>query len=198
MNISSLNQKLALLGIGIILVTLMVALTFPDGYKEVNKQPNFIGVVELAEKIRSREDFTLIDLRDTASYEEFHLPTAQLIPLEEFSLKSQVGKVICYSGDDLLARRLWDSLSKSERERTFILYGGVRDWFDYLLYPTLPYGEAVSDPVLLNRIHKLCEFYSGFADFEKDPALMDYYNLDLTRAPWPKVQRSGSLVRKGC
>ena len=184
--------------LGLVLASLIMALAYPEGLNRVKRQPQFIGVVELAEKIKNRESFTLIDLRDSAEYHEFRIPSAIHVPLGEISAAHLEAPVIFYSGDDLLTRRLWDSLPDSLRDQTVIVYGGVRDWYSHLLYPTLPFGEVGGDSVLLERVHELCEFYGGYAEFEEDPSLMDYYKKDLSRVKWPAPSRSGALARKGC
>lgn len=200
MLVNKLNDKDKILvaGIAFVLAGLALAIASPNGWNNVNRQPNFIGVVELAEKIKNRENIVVIDLRDLASYDEFHLPTAQHIPFEKFTLDNLNVTTVFYSGDDLLSRRLWDSLPDSMRTRSMILYGGVRDWYDRLLYPKLPFGKEVKDKALFERVHSLCQFYGGFAEFVSEKGLMDYYTNDLSVAPWPTFQRSGGLMRKGC
>lgn len=190
--------RVFLAGISFLLAGLAMAIAFPDGLNEVNKQPNFIGVVELAEKIKNRESFTLIDLRDSASFESFHIPGAQNLTFQNFDPGLLNGVTIYYSGDDLRARRLWDSLENEERAKTFILYGGIHDWYDRLQYPTLPFGDHITQPELLKRVHDLCQFYGGYAEFEPDSTLLNYYQINLSSAKWPKASREGVLVRKGC
>ncbi|WP_424963984.1 rhodanese-like domain-containing protein [Ekhidna sp.] len=198
MNDLTINRRLALIGFGIVLAGLVMALAFPEGLNGVNRQPQFIGVVELAEKIKNREMLDIVDLRDARSYEEFHIPTASNVPLDEFNPNLITKQTIVYSGDDLLVRRLWDTLPDSLRDHTVIVHGGVHDWFDRVLYPTLPFGDGVTNKSLVNKVHELCQFYGGFADFENDAGLIEYYEKDLTKASWPKVYRTGGLIRKGC
>lgn len=194
---SLFGNRVLLVIVGVVMASLIMSLAFPEGFNRANRQPNFIGVVELAQKIRNRESMVLVDLRDQEAYDEFHIPSATQIPLDEVKGYLFEQPVIFYSGDDLLARQLWDNLPDSLRDRTTIVYGGVRHWYDRVLYPTLPFGKGVTDSDLLDQIHDLSEFYGGFADFEES-ALLDYYKKDLTKVGWPKVQVGGSLMRKGC
>lgn len=191
-------NNLLLAGFAFILAGIAVAIATPDGFNGVNKQPNFIGVVELAEKIKNQEEFTLIDLRDSASYVEFHIPRAKNHTYQSYDLKTIKGTTVFYSGDDLLARRVWDSLPDSLKEESLILFGGVRDWYDHLLYPTLPFGDHVSNEKLFKQVHDLCQFYGGYADFKADSSLLDYYKVNLSTVKWPKPKVGGKLVRKGC
>lgn len=191
-------EKIRLTIIAFVLSGLAFAAASPDGFSGINKQPNFISVIDLAQKIKKREELQLIDLRESQFYNEFHIPTARNIPLGEIDFSEIDPGTVFYSGDDLLSRKLWDSALESERSKITILYGGVRDWYDRLLYPTLPYGDMVDDPELLGEIHTLCDFYGGFADFESDAKLLNYYQINLSTAKWPSSQRKGTLVRKGC
>ncbi|WP_436515905.1 rhodanese-like domain-containing protein [Ekhidna sp. To15] len=191
-------NNLLLAGFAFILAGIAVAIATPDGLNGVNKQPNFIGVVELAEKIKNQEKFSLIDLRDSASYAEFHIPKAKNNSLQSLDLKTIKEPTIFYSGDDLLDRRIWDLLPDSLRTKSHILYGGIRDWYDHLLYPTLPFGDHVNDEKLFKQVHDLCQFYGGYADFKADSLLLDYYRIDLSNSKWPKVKSVSKLVRKGC
>lgn len=184
--------------VGMALVSLVVGLVFPEGYDNRNRSPNFIHVLELAELIRDREAFQLIDLRSPEAFKEFHIPTARNLSIQQLNSYPFEGKVIFYSENDLLTRRLWGLLSDEERLNSAILYGGIQDWYHRLLYPKLPYGDHVQDPELLQRIHELCKFYGGFADFKNDPDLLDYYQLDMKNALWPQHHKGGKLVRKGC
>lgn len=193
-----LRQKSTVTVLGIVLTSLLVGLAFPNGFRDANRPPNFIGVVELAEKIRNREDFLLIDLREATLYEEFHIPSAQNKPFSKLNVEELEGTIIFYSGDDLVARQAWNAMPDRLRSRSRILYGGVHDWYSRLLYPTLPFGAKVEDRVVLDRVHELSNFYGGYADFKDDPNLMNYYRINLQQASWPKYNRSGTLVRKGC
>ncbi len=191
------NKTLMMIG-GVLMACLIMSLAFPEGFNRVNRQPNFIGVVELAQMIKNRESMLLVDLRDREAYEAFHIPSATHIPFNEVNGDLFEQPMIFYSGDDLLARKLWDSLPDSLRDRTTIVYGGVRHWYDHVLYPTLPFGKGLADSVLLDQIHELCEFYGGFAEFERDNTLLNYYKQDLKKVTWPRVQIGGKLMRKGC
>ncbi len=192
-----MNQKLALIGIGIVLASLVVALAFPNGLNDVNEQPNFIGVIELAEKIKNREDFELLDLRSEELYKDFRLPGASRSEIEELVIDADKNYVI-YSGDDLLVRQFWDRVSIESRSNVYILYGGARAWHEQLLYPKLPNNPNEQHKELVERIHELSVFYGGFAEFSGDENSLTYYLVNKKTAPWPKIQVSGKLMRKGC
>lgn len=197
MRVLTFNQKL--LGVGgiIALLTLAVAVVKPAGGHDL---PHFKCVICLAEQIKNRNPLQLIDLRSDSLYQSFHLPSAVSNPYESFdhSTLSEERTLIFYSGDDLISRRFWVDLPDSVKERSFILYGGIRDWYERLLFPKLPLNPQVSDTGMVNRVKQLSEFYSGQPEFTNDFTLLDYYYKDLKNAPWPKYNRVGSMIRRGC
>lgn len=193
-----MHKKAGLVLVGVILAGLIVGMTFPEGFQRVNRQPNFVHVLQLAERIKNREDFVLVDLRDSTAYASFHLPGAKHLPLEDLDPSAIRPGTVFYSGEDVLARRLWDQLPDTLRDEVYILYGGVTDWYDHILYPTLPFGTYVTNAELVDRIDRLSRFYGGYAEFKADKELLNYYQINLHEVHWPKVQPKGQLVRKGC
>jgi hypothetical protein len=194
------NQKLAAMAFLLAVASLIASLAFPNGPKSVSQAPRFVSVLSLAEQIKNREPLVLIDLREPDLYDEFHLPTAVSISLNEIQEKGlPEGKTyVFYSGDDLLTRHLWISLPQAIKKRSSILYGGVHDWYNYLLYPALPLVVHGEDSVITEKVNALTRFYGGQAEFEKDSSSLAYYSKDLSKAAWPVVKRVGKLSRKGC
>jgi hypothetical protein len=194
------NQKLAAMAFLLAVASLIASLAFPNGPKSVSQAPRFVSVLSLAEQIKNREPLVLIDLREPDLYDEFHLPTAVSISLNEIQEKGlPEGKTyVFYSGDDLLTRHLWISLPQAIKKRSSILYGGVHDWYNYLLYPALPLVVHGEDSVITEKVNALTRFYGGQAEFEKDSSRLAYYSKDLSKAAWPVVKRVGKLARKGC
>ncbi|MEQ9404901.1 MAG: rhodanese-like domain-containing protein [Cyclobacteriaceae bacterium] len=195
----SLNERLAILAFTMAFLSFLFAFINPDGLSGVNEKPNFISVISLAEKIKNREDLQVIDLRSEDSYGEFHLPTAEHIPLEQLLQLTELSgdTIVFYSGDDFLSRRLWTLMPDSTKRKSYVLFGGVHDWYERLLYPKLPSRFEGRDSVL-NTVHDLSVFYGGKVEFTEGDELMEYYQLDFTETSWPVSKRQNGLVRKGC
>jgi len=194
------NQKLAVVGITLAVVSLVTGLLFPNGMNGANQPPRFISVMDLAWQIKERKPIELIDIRSPELYNEFHLPTAKNVPLQNFEVQDidESDLFIFYSGDDLLVRQLWISLPESVRSKSYLVYGGVRDWFDHILYPSLPLQVHDRDSMMVEQIDELCRFYGGQVEFNGSIKSLDYYYQDVNSSPWPVVQRAGKLVRRGC
>ncbi|MEP1095463.1 MAG: rhodanese-like domain-containing protein [Cyclobacteriaceae bacterium] len=196
----SLNQRLAAVAFVLAFVGLLFSFISPDGMKSVNQKPNYISVVSLADRVKNREDMQIVDLRAKELFEEFHIPTAQHIPLDSFFKKISIpkGTLIFYSGDDLFSRQLWTRLPDSLKGRSYIVYGGIHDWYERLLYPELPAKTSTQDSAIFRSVHDLSLFYGGQAEFVEGQDVLEYYRQDLTDVAWPKSHRENGLVRKGC
>lgn len=189
------NRILLLAGGVLAALSLAAALIFPNGMDGVSTRPRFISVLTLAEQIKDRKLLRIVDLRADSLYQAFHLPGAVNAWLPE---ESGTDTLVFYSGDDLLARQRWASLPASVRARSYVLYGGVRDWFERLLYPELPLVPVAGQERLMKQVEDLSNFYGGQPEYMPDTAVLQYYKIDLERTGWPAVRRGGRLVRKGC
>ncbi|MEL7002046.1 MAG: rhodanese-like domain-containing protein [Bacteroidota bacterium] len=196
----SLNQKLAAVAFILAFMGLLLSFMSPDGIDNANLAPNYISVIDLADKIKNRKPFRVIDLRSEELYEQFHVPTAEHIPLSQgmVELEPSEGSLVFYSGDDHLSRQLWRELPEHIKRRSSILYGGVHDWYERLLYPELPAKADYNDSAIFNKIHELSLFYGGQPDFVGNKEVMKYYQQDFSQLPWSKSYRQNGLVRKGC
>lgn len=172
----------------------------PDGWKNVNERPNYISVLDLAEKIKRREDIQLIDLRSPQEYDEFHLPTARNLSekdLVQYKMPES-NTVVFYSSDDKQTSHLWSILDDQRKKQSYILYGGVHDWYSRLLYPKVPLNITPKDSLLTKKIISLSKFYGGRIEVSEQHHLLDYYRLDLESARSNAKSHHGSLRRKGC
>jgi len=196
----SLSQRLATIAFILAFFGLLFSFVSPDGMKNVNKKPKYISVVSLAEMVKNREDIQIIDLREKELFDEFHIPTAEHIPLESLLNEPSIlgDTLVFYSGDDLLSRQLWIRLPNSLKERSYIVYGGIHDWYERLLYPELPAKTGPQDSAIFQEVHDLSLFYGGQAEFVEEQDALEYYRQDLKEAEWPKPHRENGLVRKGC
>lgn len=196
----SLNRKLGVLAFTLAFVGLLFDFISPEGKNQINESPNYISVVSLAEKIKNRESVRVIDLRSKELFEEFHIPTADHLPLERWLDQNEISDdlLVFYSGDDPLCRQLWRGLPQSVQQRSVILYGGIHDWYERLLYPKLPIKYDRGDSAIFHKVHDLSLFYGGQAEFVEDKEVMKYYQQDFDKLKWQKSHRQNGLVRKGC
>lgn len=194
----SLNKRLAAVAFVLAALAMVSSFVAPEGLKNENDSPRFISVVALANAIKNREEFRLIDIRDVEAYKEFHLPSAVNIPYDSALVMDFKQKVIFYSGDDYLAKRLWEKRHETLGPNTLVLYGGVHDWYEKLLYPELPIEIPEEQRSMVNQVIELSTYYGGQIEFVESQEVLDYYEYDLSKKYWPRANRTNGLVRKGC
>ena len=198
MNLEPINIKLAVIAFGLAVLAMVLSLIYPYGLKEVNQPPNFIDVLTLAQTIKDREPVLLIDLRDKKKFGEFHLPTAINLSVNDAvsKIKGSSTPVVFYSGDDERSKQLWSLLPDPLKAKSKVLYGGVHDWYDRILYPSLPPKKIKGK--LVKKIIELNNFYGGKVKFVGDSTILNYYEQDFSQKLWPAVYRSKKLFREGC
>jgi rhodanese-related sulfurtransferase len=107
-----------------------------------------VAVQQLAEWIvESKQDFTLIDIRDDKSYQDGHIDGAENIPMAMLvkpdSLKELSGKkVIVYSNGSENAAKATVMLRLMGLD-SYLLSGGYNAWHQHVLNPDIP--EQVAD-----------------------------------------------------
>ena len=107
-----------------------------------------VAVQQLAEWIvESKQDFTLVDLRDDKSYQDGHIDGAENIPMAMLvkpdSLKELSGKkVIVYSNGSENAAKATVMLRLMGLD-SYLLSGGYNAWHQHVLNPDIP--EQVAD-----------------------------------------------------
>ena len=194
----ALNHKLVLLGIAGLLSCLVLGLIAPGGLDAARHSPHFISAIKLAERIKNRESIQVIDLRDSVAYAEFNIPRSRRLSIAQALAAPMEGDRVYYSGQDLLARKLWASLPDSVRARSYVLHGGIEAWYQQVLHPTLPRKPRGEDRPLVQHLNALIQFYGGEATFTEDSTVLDVYRVNLSNAPWPKTQLVTGEMRKGC
>jgi rhodanese-related sulfurtransferase len=113
---------------------------------EIIKPNRFLTTDQIADRLVNEDpSLTLIDVRGFYDYDEFSLPGAINVPLEEILLEDwqeyfeQTGKdVVLYSNADILADQAWILLKRKEYNRIFVLRGGVNEWFRTIINPPIP------------------------------------------------------------
>ena len=194
----SLNQKLAFLAFilsAIALVTSVFSGVNPSS--NINSEIEYISVLELAEKIKSKQEFLLIDIRSKEDFDQFHIPRArnfntnQLIELESGD-KNQ--ELIFYSEYDSLTKETHHFFKGIGFQNVFVVQGGVQDWYNRILYPRMPLEIPEEDQALADRVKSLSTYFGGRSEFVNTGNPLDYYKG--VQSTQPKIE--SKLVRMGC
>ncbi len=193
----SINHKLAVVAFSLS-VSAMVVSVFSGDMPSLKdgREPKYISVLELAERIKNRDNFLLIDLRSLADYNQFRIPTSKHIPIEELSdfNPETEAQLIVYAETDSLPSFAFSVLKGKGFENPLVLKGGIQDWYNRLLYPKMPLTIPEEDQDLADRVKSLSTYFGGRSQFVDHGNPLDYYKS--TPSNQPKIE--SQLVRMGC
>jgi hypothetical protein len=169
----SLNKKLA--GIALILGFLAVFIGNPYSGNKYNidakelalivgKEVDHVKVEELADWIiQGKSDFRIIDLRSEKEYAEYHIPGAENIPivtLENANLMKNE-KLILYSEGGIHSAQAWMILKAKDFKGVYILFGGLDDWNEKILFPKIPENATPEQLTAFEKIKEVSKFFGG-------------------------------------
>jgi rhodanese-related sulfurtransferase len=122
-----------------------------------------VDALTLAEWIRDRRDgLRLFDLRDSAAFADFHVPTARvttITALEHVELNANQ-PVVLYS-DGSGAEDAAVALRKRGLENVFVLRGGLYGWLNEVMNPQLPATISVQERAAVERVRALSQYFGG-------------------------------------
>ena len=109
--------------------------------RTVETEEDHVTAIELARWIRDRKpDLRVIDVRDSAEFEEYHVPTAERMSLDRIAKRSfkQNETIVLYSGGGAHAAQGWVFLKALGYQKVYFLRGGVSEWLDEVMNPRFP------------------------------------------------------------
>jgi rhodanese-related sulfurtransferase len=166
------------------------------------KNSDKIEPIELADWIiKSKADYTLVDLRNEDQYNQYCIPTAINIPLPQLPesdlLRNQ--KIILYSEDNVNAAQAWFILKSKNFKGVYILVGGLKKWQEEVLFPKLAVNTSKEEIAQFEKIKEISQYFGGQA--QTDSTQVSETN---TKLPSPQVTSKGNVnqpkkkKREGC
>ena len=169
----SLNKKLAIVA----LVMGFAALLFGNPYRGsrmnidtkelaliVGKEVDHIKAEELADWIiQGKSDFRIIDLRSAQEFQEYNIPGAENIPvatLEKTDLLRNE-KIILYSEGGIHSAQAWMLLKAKEYKGVYILFGGLEEWKEKILFPKVPENPTQEQKVEYAKTIEVSKYFGG-------------------------------------
>lgn len=166
----SLNKWLALAAGGLGFLALFAGSPFQDrtvtiDLKElartIESEGDHVDPDQLAEWIMLKSRVRVIDLRDSASFASYHIPTAQLLSmgelLEERGLKEEM--LVLYSQGGIHAAQAWMLLKAKGHADVYTLKGGLTAWKEDILFPALSEAASPEERVLFAKRKALSEYF---------------------------------------
>ncbi len=189
----SLNQKLALAALALGAVALLarpgrgsrVTLDVKELASIVDREDDHVTAGELAGWIvEGRSDYRLIDLRGAKEYAEYHVPTAESVTLAALpdAPLARNEKIVLYSEGGIHASQAWMLLRAQGFKSVYTLKGGLEQWKDDVLFPTLAESATPRERARFERSAALARFFGG------TPRIGGAAAVAAQAAPMPKVE----------
>ena len=132
---------------------------------EIEHESDHVTARELAVWIHDRKaGLRVIDVRSDSEFAEFHIPTAERMPLTALAKMQPKGNetLVLYSEGGAHAAQGWVLLRSRGYQRVYFLRGGLLDWMDDVMSPTLAAktGDAKADAAH-DSIAALSRYFGG-------------------------------------
>ncbi|MBI5217076.1 MAG: rhodanese-like domain-containing protein [Ignavibacteriae bacterium] len=129
----------------------------------VEKETDHISVEELADwLIQGKADSRLIDVRSEKEFAEYHIPSAENIPVGSLfdAELMRNEKLLLYSEGGIHAAQAWFLLKAQQFKHVYILRDGLAEWKDKILFPSIS-DSASSEETLAFEKRKFVSNYFG-------------------------------------
>ncbi|MEW6511688.1 MAG: rhodanese-like domain-containing protein [Bacteroidota bacterium] len=127
----------------------------------VQREVDHVSPEQLADWIiAGRSDYRLVDLRREAEFAEYHIPTAENIPLTGLD-RSSLGRnetVLLYSEGGIHSAQAWFLLKARQHRSVYMLSGGLDGWKERVLFPRV---TADSSAASLEKLKHVSAFFGG-------------------------------------
>lgn len=169
----------------------------------IETEKDHIAPLELAEQIHAGKKIRLIDLRDSALYNQQHIFNSEKMSVQQL-LNGGIKRnenVVLYSEGGIHASQAWILLKMKRFDSVFTLHGGYSGWKKEILYPELRAGVTEEDMKIFEQRKKLSLFFGG------EPKIILGKSLKKKSGPQkiipqqiqpPKFQKEEEKLRDQC
>ncbi len=168
----SLNQKLAAGALTLGLLALfarpnrgnVITLDVKELATIIDKEGDHVTAGELGGWIvAGHADYRLIDLRSEKEYAEYHIPTAENVTLTALPDAPLLAneKIVLYSEGGIHASQAWMLLRAKGFKNAYTLKGGLDQWKEDILFPTLAENATPQERARFERAAALAKFFGG-------------------------------------
>jgi rhodanese-related sulfurtransferase len=168
----TLNQKLGLLALALGALAVFanvapghtVSLDARELLTSVERKEDHVTPAELAAWIvEGRTDYRLIDIRAERAFGEYHIPTAENVPLAAIldGALGRTDKIVLHGDGGIHAAQAWMVLKGRGYTRVYTLLGGLDAWKDEVLFPLMPQNPGPEEQARFERAAQVARFFGG-------------------------------------
>ena len=168
----ALNQRLAVMALALGLGALfaqpfggnVVALDVNEVALLVANEGDHVTATDLAGWIvAGRADYLLIDLRSEQEFAAYHIPTAENVTLAALpdAPVPRDERIVLYSEGGLHGAQAWMLMRAKGYRGVYSLKGGLDQWKDEVLFPSLAADASEQDRARFERAASVAKFFGG-------------------------------------
>jgi uncharacterized protein len=170
----TLNQKLGALALGLGAVAIFsqphqgpyVKLDARELALIVDQEVDHVTPAELAAWIiEGRSDYRLLDLRSEAQFAQYHIPTAENVPLAGLAdvAFSPGEKIVLYSEGGIHAAQAWMLMRARGYINVYTVLLGLDGWRDDVLFPVIAADAGPQERARFEKTAAVAKFFGGQA-----------------------------------
>jgi len=155
----------------------------------IAREEDHVTAIDLAGWIKDRKPgLRVIDVRPVEAFDDFHLPTAESVPLPSISHAAfkTTDTLVLYSDGGAHAAQGWVLLRSLGYRHVYFLRGGLGEWLDDVMNPVIPATAAPDAKEVFKRTVELSLYFGGRPTVGDRPAAT------------PTSQRIEAMKRRGC
>jgi rhodanese-related sulfurtransferase len=130
----------------------------------VENKVDHVSAEELADWIiQNKADYRLVDLRTEKEFAEYNIPTSENIPLASLitSDLQRNEKIILYSEGGIHSAQAWFLLKARDYKSVYMLFGGLEEWKEKVLFPAVPANPTPEERVAFARSIEVSKYFGG-------------------------------------
>jgi rhodanese-related sulfurtransferase len=130
----------------------------------IAREEDHVTAIDLAGWIKDRmAGLRVIDVRPAEAFDDFHIPTAEDVPLPSIARAGfkTTDTLVLYSDGGAHAAQAWVLLRSLGYSRVYFLRGGLGEWLDDVMNPVIPANAAPEVKESFKRTVELSEYFGG-------------------------------------
>jgi hypothetical protein len=113
--------------------------------------------------IEGRADYRLVDIRNEKAFAEYHIPTAENVPLATVTdgALGRTDRIVLYGDGGIHAAQAWMVLKGKGYTQVYTLLEGLDAWKDEVLFPVMPQSPTPEEKARFERAAQVAKFFGG-------------------------------------
>jgi rhodanese-related sulfurtransferase len=164
--------------------------------RAVQHEDDHVTAIELAGWIKNRRPgLRVVDVRSAEEFDAYHLPMAERIAIDSLTGATFAPDetIVLYSEGGAHAAQAWVFLRALGYEKVYFLRGGVYEWLEQVMNPTLRLNAPAADSAAFAAAAEISRYFGGTPQTGVVETLDDAITLPALRSD---STNAGSRARR--